>query len=77
MNTLTLYTKKNCKLCDEVKELIDILSMDYQITMAEVDIEQDAQLLTTYFLEIPVLFINGEKIDYRGIDIFSLRERLH
>ncbi|UOR11731.1 glutaredoxin family protein [Halobacillus amylolyticus] len=76
MNTLTLYRKNNCSLCDEVKELVDFLSMEYQIKTTEVDIEEDEELLQAYFLEIPVLFINGEKIDYRQIDVFSLRERL-
>lgn len=77
MNKITLYGKSNCKLCDEVKELVVVLAMDYQIEITEVNIEEDEQLLSRYFLEIPVLFINGERIDYREIDIFSLRERLH
>ncbi|MFD2922636.1 glutaredoxin family protein [Halobacillus naozhouensis] len=77
MNKITLYGKSNCKLCDEVKDLVVVLAMDYQIEMTEVNIEDDEELLHSYFLEIPVLFVNEERMDYREIDVFSLRERLH
>ena len=52
MLNVTLYTRKDCKLCDEVKaELLDLQSK-YPHLLAEVDIESDAVLVEKFSLEI-------------------------
>lgn len=57
MLTVTLYTRKGCGLCDEVKKDLAALETDYPHRLAEVDIESDSALLKKYLVAIPVLEI--------------------
>ncbi|WP_173915670.1 glutaredoxin family protein [Halobacillus sp. Marseille-Q1614] len=77
MNEAVLYLKQGCGLCNEVKGLLEILQEEFEIHVTEVDIEGNKLLEEKYLLEIPVLDLNGEEMDYRSIDLFTLRERLH
>ena len=63
---VVLYTKANCGLCIEMKEQMALANCDELYTLAEVDIETDAELFARYRYEIPVLFIDGlEAFRYR------------
>lgn len=56
---LTLYTKKNCSLCDEAKETIEELYPN-RFTFEEVDITKNKELFRKFKLDIPVFYYNGE-----------------
>ncbi len=62
--TLYFYTKSNCPLCDEAREVLEELKLAERYTIVEKDIESDDQLLEQYGLMIPVLELNGEIIQY-------------
>ena len=55
MLNVTLYTRKGCKLCDEVKVELSELQSQYPHQLVEVDIESDAALMANFALEIPVV----------------------
>jgi uncharacterized membrane protein len=55
MLNVTLYTRKGCKLCDEVKAELGELQSKYPHQLVEVDIESDAALMANFALEIPVV----------------------
>ena len=55
---LTLYTKKNCSLCDEAKETIEELYPN-RFTFEEVDITKNKELFRKFKLDIPVFYYNG------------------
>jgi uncharacterized membrane protein len=55
MLNVTLYTRKECKLCDEVKAELNELQSQYPHSLAEVDIESDPVLVKNFGLEIPVI----------------------
>ena len=55
MFNVTLYTRKGCKLCDEVKVELSELHSQYPHQLVEVDIESDAALMANFALEIPVV----------------------
>ena len=55
MLIVTLYSRKECKLCDEVKEHLASLQNEFPHRLAEVDIESDPSLQKTYFDKIPVV----------------------
>ncbi len=55
MLTVTLYTRKDCGLCNEVKEHLDALKKDYPHRLVEVDIESDPALLKKFLVTIPVV----------------------
>ena len=55
MLNVTLYTRKGCKLCDEVKAELNGLQSQYPHRLVEVDIDSDAALIASFSLEIPVI----------------------
>ena len=55
MLNVTLYTRKGCKLCDEVKVELNELQAQYPHRLVEVDIDSDAALVENFGLEIPVV----------------------
>ncbi len=59
---LRIYTKPGCHLCDEMKEVVlRVLGGRDHISLEEIDISNDPELLKRYELEIPVLMIDGKK----------------
>lgn len=55
MLNVTIFTKKNCKLCDEVKADLKDLQTQYPHRLAEIDIESDTALYEKYKEIIPVV----------------------
>ncbi|NOH04180.1 MAG: DUF2085 domain-containing protein [Chloroflexi bacterium] len=55
MLTVTLYTRKDCKLCNEVKAELAGLQSQYPHRLVEVDIDSDASLTGMYGQIIPVV----------------------
>nr|WP_077625290.1 glutaredoxin family protein [Sediminibacillus massiliensis] len=73
---VTLYTKENCPLCDEAKELLQALRMEEDFELEEVDIYQDDQLLEEYQLMIPVVAVEGQDVDYGQINLSLVEEKI-
>ncbi|QSS99541.1 glutaredoxin family protein [Pontibacillus sp. ALD_SL1] len=73
---IILYTKKDCSLCEEAKELIETLAYDYEFVIREKDIYEEDKLIERYGLMIPVVEIDGVEVGYGKIDLFSLSNRL-
>src|SRR5512139_2261767 len=55
MITVTLYTRKDCHLCEQTKADLDALRDQYPHRLVEIDIERDPALLKKYLVEIPVI----------------------
>ena len=75
---LTLFTKENCGLCDEAKEVIHSIKLEKDIEINEIDIYSDDALLEEYQLMIPVIQIEGKTIAYGKIhrnDILNVINR--
>jgi uncharacterized membrane protein len=62
MLNVTLYTRKNCKLCDEVKADLNELQAQYPHRLAEVDIDSDTALVESFGLEIPVVEVGPYRL---------------
>lgn len=81
---LTLLTKPGCHLCDEARtvlnqaliEFAELNSSASEITVTELNILEDPELLEKYSEEIPVLQINGETHAYWRIDGERLKTTL-
>ena len=70
--TVRLYTRSECPLCDDAKSLLSTFSQ-YLPEIEEVDIETDAALHDRFNTCIPVVEIDG-KVRFRGkIDEMLLR----
>jgi glutaredoxin len=61
MNDLVLYTRKDCGLCEEMKQVIGQLATQLPLNVQELDIDSSAELQKQFGNEVPVLFINGRK----------------
>ncbi len=59
---VTLYSKPDCHLCEEMKAEIARADCAEVFDMKEVNIETDPELLTRYRFDIPVLLINGVNV---------------
>ena len=52
MSTLTLFTRPDCHLCEDAKEILAEVAP--QTRLREVDIEDDLALIQAYGVRIPV-----------------------
>ena len=63
---LTIYSKPGCHLCDDMKALIHRVIAQRpeagDLSLEEIDVSTDPELLDRYGLEIPVLLIDGKKV---------------
>jgi len=73
-NTLILYSRSRCPLCDKAKNIIMELQAQLDFQFQLVDIEQSDELTEKYGLMIPVVEIDGEEIQYGQIDKFTIME---
>jgi 4a-hydroxytetrahydrobiopterin dehydratase len=58
---VTLYTRRDCHLCDEAKAAIRAAASLHRlpVTLREVDIEGDAALKARYTDDVPVIHVDG------------------
>jgi glutaredoxin len=73
---VVLLTKPGCHLCDEMKHVLDRATRGLSVQVKEVDISRDPSLEKRHGLEIPVLFVDGEKAFRYRVTERKLRERL-
>jgi glutaredoxin len=74
---LIIYSKPGCHLCEEMKAIVARLITSYQgVSLEEIDISADPELLDRYGLEIPVLLIEGKKVAKYRISEEELRRVL-
>jgi len=55
MLTVTLYTRKDCHLCEQAKADLESLQAQYPHRLVEIDIDTDPALQKKYLIEIPVV----------------------
>ena len=61
MHEVILYSRKECHLCDVVKDTLTQLRGSADFVWSEVDIDTDPQLRQKFDHEVPVVFIDGRK----------------
>ncbi len=71
-----ILTKKDCCLCEEIKEVVNRVLPDYPAKLVMTDIESDPMLYEKFRERIPVLRINGvESFVYKAHEM-TLRHKL-
>lgn len=58
---LTLYSRKACCLCDEMKEIIGEVGKTIPLELEEIDVDGSPELEEEHGHEVPVLFVEGRK----------------
>jgi hypothetical protein len=74
--TLILYTRKDCCLCEEMKEIVRQVAESFVFTLEEVDVDSSAELQEQYGDEVPVLLVNGRKAFKYRVTTRELESRL-
>jgi len=74
--TVTLYTRNECGLCEDVEDILRGLQFTFPHHLKRVDIDSDESLLSIYSDRIPVLRAGDRQIEapITPDDILSLLE---
>lgn len=59
---VTLLRKQDCGLCDHAAAVLSRISHKVPLTVSHVDIDEDEDLQRRYFLEIPVVMVDGVEV---------------
>jgi glutaredoxin len=70
---LTIYSKRECCLCDDAKRAISEFSKECELALEDIDITTDKALWEKYCYDIPVLLLDGEEIARHHIGLKKLR----
>jgi len=73
---LTLYSRKDCCLCDDMKSVIAAVVLKIPIEIEVIDVEGADELRERFGDEVPVLFIDGRKAFKYRVTAKELEKRL-
>jgi thioredoxin reductase (NADPH) len=76
MTELTLYTRRECHLCDEMKSVVEAETRGEPVRTTVVDVDSREDLADRFGLEVPVLFVDGRKFAKHRLARGRLRARL-
>jgi glutaredoxin len=76
MIRIDIYSRPGCHLCDEAKAVIEQVRLRYAFTLREINIEDDPELEKAYGVEIPVVFVNGNKAFKYHVDEAELEQKV-
>jgi len=62
MIRVTIYSRPGCHLCDDMKDLVRKVAQTIPLALEDIDIYDDDELEARYGLDIPVLFVEGERV---------------
>jgi glutaredoxin len=68
MTRVTVYTRRNCPLCDEAIEALDATGVVYK----KIDIASDPGLEAEYGAAVPVVEVDGVAVFEGGMDPLNL-----
>ncbi|HSS19183.1 MAG TPA: glutaredoxin family protein [Pyrinomonadaceae bacterium] len=71
-----IYSRPGCHLCEEAKQTILTAGNANDYTLAEINIEDDAELLRLYQFDIPVVTINGQEAFRHRLSPAEFRQAL-
>jgi glutaredoxin len=73
---LTLYSRKDCCLCDEMKAVVRAVAAKIPLELDEIDVDGSSDLKAKFNDEVPVLFIDGRKAFKYRVTEKELKRRL-
>ena len=76
MTVVTVYSRKNCHLCDVAIESLETVKSELNFEIEKIYIDGDAELTTKYGEEVPVIHIDGKHHDIFRVDLGRFRSSL-
>jgi glutaredoxin len=73
---LTLYSRQDCCLCDEMKAIIREVALTIPLDLEVIDVDGSAELREKFGNDIPVLFVDGKKAFKYRVTESALARRL-
>jgi glutaredoxin len=76
LKQVVLYSRADCGLCAKAESLLRRLLREIRFSLEVVDIDSDKQAHDRYWLQIPVVLVDGEEMASAPIDERKLRSAL-
>ena len=76
MTVVTVYSRKNCHLCDVAVESLESVQAELDFTIEKIYIDGDNDLTSKYGEEVPVIHIDGLHHDIFRVDLERFRSSL-
>jgi glutaredoxin len=73
---LTLYSRQDCCLCDEMKAIILEVVLTIPVDLEVIDVDCSAELREKFGNDVPVLFVDGRKAYKYRVTESALARRL-
>ena len=76
MELVTIYSRKECHLCEEALKVLQKLKDELGFEISEIFIDGDKELEKQYGEQVPVTLINGVHHDYWRVDPVRFKSSL-
>jgi glutaredoxin len=76
VTTVVLYSREDCCVCDEAREILERVRRRREFDLQERDIDEDEALALAYLERIPVVTIDGVEAFELFVDEAELERRL-
>jgi glutaredoxin len=76
VTVVTVYSRKNCHLCDVAVESLESVQAELDFTIEKIYIDGDNDLTSKYGEEVPVIHIDGLQHDIFRVDLERFRSSL-
>jgi glutaredoxin len=76
VTVVTVYSRKNCHLCDVAVESLESVQAELDFTIEKIYIDGDNDLTSKYGEEVPVIHIDGLHHDIFRVDLERFRSSL-
>ena len=76
MTVVTVYSRKNCHLCDVAIESLESVKVELDFEIEKINIDGDTELTNKYGEEVPVIHIDGLHHDMFRVDLERFRSSL-
>ena len=76
MTVVTVYSRKNCHLCDVAIESLESVKVELDFEIEKIYIDGDNELTNKYGEEVPVIHIDGLHHDMFRVDLERFRSSL-
>ena len=76
MTVVTVYSRKNCHLCDVAIESLESVKSELKFEIDKIYIDGNTELINKYGEEVPVIHIDGIHHDIFRVDLDRFRSSL-
>lgn len=76
MLNITIYSKKECHLCDIAKEELEDIRREFDFSLKEINIEKDTVAFEKFKHQIPVVEVDGKIISTGKVNGKKIKDLL-